>query len=102
MDPVDIPESETDSLPAPTYATVEPQPEDDKFTLRAWYKHLYDMHDISRMAESAAYLRNILETQGPFDVSASIVLQPITEPYASRAFLDLARAAPLRVTSRAA
>ncbi|KAJ7465785.1 serine hydrolase-domain-containing protein [Mycena galericulata] len=33
---------------------------------RAWWRFLYDMHDVSTVVESFEHIKTVLETQGPF------------------------------------
>ena len=68
MDPVDMPDDMPDISAALSSPTGSGGDDDEKGSFRSWYKHLYDMHDLDKMAESALYLKDILETQGPFDV----------------------------------
>jgi len=67
MVPVDMQDAPANSLKTHGEANGNSKGH-DKFAPRVWYKHRTDMYDLSRMAESAVYLRNVLETQGPFDV----------------------------------
>ncbi|KAJ7621199.1 serine hydrolase-domain-containing protein [Roridomyces roridus] len=36
-------------------------------TSRAWWRYLYDVRDVSAVVESFHYIKNVLETQGPFE-----------------------------------
>ena len=79
MLPVDLPTtvvSDTDYECHPdacwNYADVSPVANNvGRHTPRTWYKSGSDMHDLYAMKESAIYLKEVLETQGPFDVSLS-------------------------------
>lgn len=50
-------------LPHASAVTISGQP------ARAWWRFLYTMRDVSAVHESFRYIRTVLETQGPFDVS---------------------------------